>query len=242
MPGCGQKHTKFIHVDRSDNVTTQPPIANDAGPDESMSASLSNAIFNVNTRENNTVCLPVVPIVINNSYNTCALLDSGSTNTFCSRKLIESLGITGSSITYSLNTVNCTAKPVTTDMVNLCIKGSGGEETMNLRNVYVIDNIPANAPSIDLCRYEYVKDLPVCSKGEKVELLIGQDHAEALLPLELKKGRPKELFAVRTKRGWSLNGPVTTHKVSRTVTSNFIQIQDDIHRMWEIENYPIVCD
>ena len=42
----------------------------------------------------------------------------------------------------------------------------------------------------------------------RVDLLIGQDYAEALLPLQVRSGPPKAPFAVKFLFGWGLCGSV----------------------------------
>ena len=64
----------------------------------------------------------------------------------------------------------------------------------------------------------------------KVDLLIGQDNSEALVPLQVLKGNPGDPFAVLTKFGYSLNGVVPGSSpdcVSLAVVSNFVHISID---------------
>ena len=41
-----------------------------------------------------SVCLPVVPVIINDEHETFALIDSGSTNTFVSQRGCKQAGAT----------------------------------------------------------------------------------------------------------------------------------------------------
>ena len=79
VPGCGKKHTKFLH--QIDKTTS----------------------YNVSTSEN--VFMPVVPIVINDVYQTYALLDSASTTSFCVKNIADKLGIKSKKVTYNLCTL-----------------------------------------------------------------------------------------------------------------------------------------
>jgi hypothetical protein len=48
--------------------------------------------------------------------------------------------------------------------------------------------------------------LPLKYISQDVDILIGQDHAEALVPLDVRKGNAGEPFAVKSILGWTLNG------------------------------------
>ena len=64
----------------------------------------------------------------------------------------------------------------------------------------------------------------------KVDLLIGQDNSEALVPLQVLKGNPGDPFGVLTKFGRTLNSVVpgsSTHCVSHCVVSNFVHTSID---------------
>ena len=50
--------------------------------------------------------------------------------------------------------------------------------------------------------------LPKEREEQKVNLLIGLDVPETLQPEEIRKGQQGGPFAVRTKFGWTLNGPL----------------------------------
>ena len=90
MKGCGKKHTIYIHID---------------------SDSKSDGTLNVcNTCvSGRMVCfMPIVEVRINGRENALALLDTGSSGTFCTKALTERLGITITGINemYNLNTLS----------------------------------------------------------------------------------------------------------------------------------------
>lgn len=108
-----------------------------------------------------------------------------------------------------------------------------------MMNVYVVEDIPVNSSYVPLHDYEHLYDLPVDSAAQQVDLLIGQDVAEALIPLETRRGRQGEPFAVRTLLGWSINGPVSCRAVSKKVIANFVtasSLESQVKVLWEIEN------
>lgn len=77
----------------------------------------------------------------------------------------------------------------------------------HLTNVYVIDQIPAFVPYIDVARYPHLRNLSNNFASSTTDILIGQDNHELLIPYETKIGKSGEPFAFRTLLGWSLCGP-----------------------------------
>ena len=93
VEGCGKKHTKFIHIDE---VAVPPQTMCN-----SFVSSVSCNVSNVGV----SVCVQIVSVVVNNKCSALALLDTASTSTFCTRRLVEKLNITWSSVTYVLSTL-----------------------------------------------------------------------------------------------------------------------------------------
>ena len=54
----------------------------------------------------------------------------------------------------------------------------------------------------------HLEGLSLCQRADQIELLIGQDHAELLMPLEVRSGSDGAPYAVRTTLGWTLHGSV----------------------------------
>ena len=216
---CGGRHSNLIHIDR--HVT------------------LSNASSRCAAH------VPVVKVKVEGAHDALAVLDTASDATFCSRNLVEGLGVKGQFGSFSLNTLTGeTSKRL--ERVNLSIESTDGLESLVLSNVIVVDRIPMNFPAISLMKFPHLQNLPLIQpNGGEVKLLIGQDNAEALVPLEVCKGHKGEPFAVRTLFGWSLNGPAQTP--SGSTTSFFVStivtpalnsevLTEQVERWWCIEN------
>jgi len=238
VEGCGLKHTKFIHIDNRSNPKTP----------QTSETSQAQATARVNRadvdRSGGTgVCIPIVPVVVNDQFNTYALLDTGSNTTFCTRAMVKSLAVQGYNMTYKLSTLGTSSEVKNTEVVNLCVKSKNGKEKIELRNVYVVDDIPVENPIVDVAQFPHLVGLPIVVQGQ-VNLLIGQDHAEALIPLEVKKGRVGDPFAVRTLFGWSMNGPLASpdNNVSnKRAISNFVSA-DLSHNLWSVEDEHVSSD
>ena len=76
--------------------------------------------------------------------------------------------------------------------------------------------------------------------------MLGQDNAEALIPLKVRKCDIGELYGIKTLFGWSLNGLAkSVTQVSHQVMSNFIRVSDlDKKRnsLWSMENDGLTSD
>ena len=88
---CNKKHTTLLH-------SPPPPPTSDKKPASSESAECAFVGFSEN--KTNDVMLPIVPVKVRassggNFVKTNALLDPGSTTTFCSIDLLNELNITG---------------------------------------------------------------------------------------------------------------------------------------------------
>eukprot|EP00112_Aurelia_sp_Birch-Aquarium-sp1_P003846 Seg1433.7 transcript_id=Seg1433.7/GoldUCD/mRNA.D3Y31 product="hypothetical protein" protein_id=Seg1433.7/GoldUCD/D3Y31 len=74
----------------------------------------------------------------------------------------------------------------------------------------------AVATQEDVKSWPYMNDMVLPTKLEDctVNLLIGVDIPEALQPEEIRRGENGGPFAVRTKFGWTLNGPLGQAEVA----------------------------
>jgi len=245
VPGCTQKHTKFIHVDQGKETESARKIEareNDANVTNS-SVKYANVKAHVSSDMRINVHVPVVSVRANDQVETVALLDCASTNSFCTKRLASELGLKGKMVNYNLSTLSKSEENRKTQLVDLTLTSLDRSQVLKLSCVYLVDDIPANVPNVNLSEYPHLSDLPLNPVKSNVEILIGQDHSEALVPLESRKGEPGDPFAVRTLFGWSLNGPAAiSGPVSRNVLCHFIsasssaEIENEINKLWSLEN------
>jgi hypothetical protein len=231
IAGCGKKHTKFIHVnDHGENVDANP----------STPVKIANASYT-----DVKVHMPAVAVIVNDKCVSSALLDNASSSTFCTRRLADSLGLSGQKKNLEISTLNF-SRSVESMVVTLDVVSLDRTESLQLHNVFVVDKIPNTVPVVDTRGYKHLQDLNFAGAGKEVEILIGQDNGEALVPLETRKGQIGQPFAVRTLLGWTLNGPGNLNqKVSQSVIAHFISanesIESNIEALWTVENEGL-CD
>ena len=233
--GCGQKHTMYVHIDNETAAT--------------VSTNGNTNVANCGTFVNRSTFMPIVQVTVNGREAIYALLDTASSNTFCTSRLINQLGIKGKSETLNLSTMSNTSVK-TTEMVQFDVASEDGDQ-IKMSGVYVVDQIPVKSAPISVSSYGHLKYLrfPPLEGTEVIDLLIGQDHSEALIPLEIRRGNQGDPFAIRSMLGWCLNGPAHVPRMNGGIVSNFISasvsdssccgVQEDVDRLWRIENESI---
>ena len=224
---CGGRHSSLIHV----------------GKDASSVCSID---VNVASEKNKSqYCLPTVPVIVNDKVKVNVLLDSGSSGSFCTRSLVEKLGITEERCTCILSTITESSKPIETSLVSFHVTSLSGDNELHCKDVCVVRSIPAQVCKVNVQKYEHLAEVPLGNVGPSVDILLGQDHSEALIPLQARRGNYGEPFCVQTLLGWSLNGPVQSYpSKEKKIQSNFVHMdmEGKVKNMWEIENEELQCD
>ena len=189
--------------------------------------------------------LPIVPVKVSSggkSIETYALLDNGSTISFCAESLKEKLQIRQSQ-KRSLNVETITdATTSKVQVISLECKAITGKKRRNITLPYV--NVVSKFPDFsdqllsqrELQRWSHLKDLPYPELSHEVELLIGLDVPDALMPLEVKKGIDGP-YAVRTALGWTVNGPTTDGRPEYGMC-NFVQevkLDQLVEKFWKVD-------
>ena len=182
VPGCGRKHTKCLHVyhDNVDQVTNADNYSNDN--DSNQLGVASNMSVN---RTCSSVYLPIVPVIINDQFKVCALLDTGSTNTFVTQQLATQLKLKGKEVSYSMSTLGHSS-----EVSSINVTSVDANEKLKADDVLVVGSIPVRYPtnSVDINEYPHLADLPMPRVGNDVhvDVLIGMGNAYALMPLEVR--------------------------------------------------------
>ena len=77
-----KRHTTYIHLDEDTKESKD-----DTKEKKSVESSYAGS------RSSSGVAVPTVTVLVNGKQHIQALLDSGSTTTFCFQKLVETLGV-----------------------------------------------------------------------------------------------------------------------------------------------------
>ena len=231
---CHLNHSTYIHVDdvivnKDVDVNTVRPV--DIPTNSSGTTLASNSADD--TPSSDYTFMPTVSFVVNGSYKTHALLDSGSTNSFITSDAVKCFGLSGKTVIYRHSTVDTLCMTTSTKVVNFILYSIDGSKSLTMSNVFVVEEVPYTySPCRDLSIYPHLSDVHISPvyPPAKVDLLIGQDNSEALVPLQVLKGNPGDPVSVLTKFGWTLNSVVpgsSSDCVSLAVVSNLVHTSID---------------
>ncbi len=208
------------------------------------------------------IALPIVPVIVsgknylyqNRDYTctveTFALLDPCSDQTFCSIDLYNDLCVKGDKTCITLETLGNVSQANVNEISLDVLPGIGKykpERAIRLNSVYAVNPFPdidSNYVTDEILRRWphlrklYDDNVPI----GKVSLLIGQDNPSALRPLEVISGHDSEPFAVRTKLGWTLNGPLDYGNTAK-VHCNFtkfdtpaVTLETQVQQFWRLDD------
>ena len=229
---CNLNHSTYIHVDDVNKIIDVNTVNPLQITTNSAYATVANSSASDMSSSDYTF-MPTVSVVINKSYKTHALLDSGSSKSFITSDAVKRLGLSGKTVTYKRSTIDTPCMTTSTKVVNFILYSLDGSKSLTMSNVFVVEEVPYTYSHFrDLSAYPHLSNIPISPVHHpaKVDLLIGQDNSEALVPLQVLKGNPGDPFAVLTKFGYSLNGVVPGSSpdcVSLAVVSNFVHISID---------------
>ena len=234
---CNLNHSTYTHVDdvivnKDVDVDVNTVMPSQMQTTNSAGTAVTNSSAD-DTPSRDYTFMPTVSVVVNESYKTHALLDSDSTNSFITSEAVKSLGLSSKTVIYKHSTVDTLCMTTNTKVVNFILYSLDGSKSLTMSNVFVVEEVPYTySPCRDLSMYPHLSDVPISPvyPPAKVDLLIGQDNSEALVPLQVLKGNPGDPFSVLTKFGWTLNSVVPGSSpdcVSLAVVSNFVHTSID---------------
>lgn len=236
--GCNFKHSKLLHVDKNPVTNTLVQIENTSDSDSSeteckqvIHSAVGNSGFGVS-------CVPMVEVLVNNSFKAWALLDTGSTNTFITENLASRLNLKGTPVKYHMNTISDSIENSSV-LVNIKVS-SMDNKSYGLNNVMVVKHIPAKFPSsdINLKDYPFLDGLPFpkFSSNNHAEILIGVDNAHLMKPIKvISDNAQNSPYAILTVFGWTICGPIQGSSFNSHVASFCVGIESKVKSLWDIE-------
>ena len=227
---CNLNHSTYTHVD--DVIVNKNVDVNTVMPSQMQttnSAGTAGANSADDMPSSGYTFMSTVSVVVNESYKTHALLDSDSTNSFITSDAVTSLGLSSKTVIYRHSTVDAPCITTSTKVVSFILYSLDGSKSLTMSNVFVVEEVPYTySPCRDLSAYPHLSDIPISPvhPPAKVDILIGQDNSEALVPLQVLKGNPGDPFCVLTKFGWTLNS-VFPGSSTHCAVSNFVHTSID---------------
>ncbi len=261
-PKCGKPHHTLLHLPRPSperSVVHQAKgVETSVIPTVSMTPSdgqnvPSSACATATMVESSGILLQIIPhkVIGNNrrSITTYGLVDSGSDVTMIDPSLIEQLEFQGEVSQLSLSTVNEREKREKGVKVNFKIAPVADQDSREIAvcGAWVVKDltIPLKHVSVrkKLGQWPHLCQAPFPEVvRNKLSVLIGTNVQEVFIPLEVKKGDPNELFAIRSCLGWSILGGSASCSDKHQFNLNHVSCEEislsrQVEDFWRVESY-----
>ena len=158
----------------------------------------------------------VIPVKIlskssNQTIITYAVLDNGSSATFCTESLMKKLDVDSTNVKISLSTLE--KKNSAVDLIwDLVVSDLDENHFVHLPKLYTTPEIPGSKNDIptqeDVDQWPHLDGVFIPQVDAEIRLLIAGDVPKALDPIEVKQRQNGGPFATRTCMGWTVNGPL----------------------------------
>jgi len=144
---------------------------------------------------------------------THASLDSGSSHSFCSDDLMNRLNIKGEKRRLFLSTMEKKNSPFECRALSgLQVSDLDGNEFLSLPEVYSRQAFPVGKEDIpkpdDLRKWAHLNNVHIPEVDAEVGLLLGNNVPLALEPLQVIRSKENGPFALKTRLGWMIHGPL----------------------------------
>ncbi|XP_023666073.2 uncharacterized protein [Paramormyrops kingsleyae] len=249
---CRGKHLESLHVVNDRTAAERK----DANPTSSKGPDQPTDILYLDRRAGcNQVLLKISKVLLrsgDHSLETYAILDDGSERTIllpeATRHLKldgqpESLTVRtirhdertlqGSSVTFTISPVNHPAKTFTVDKAFTAAQLGLADHT------YPVDGLKR--------KFKHLKSLPLEPfYNAKPLLLIGSDHPHLITPIKpVRLGPPGGPAAVKTRLGWTLQGPVSRIQCNNSQQCLFLstcspmsELYSQVEKLWQLDTLP----
>ena len=153
----------------------------------------------------------------------------------------------------SLTTLDKKHNRTPTRVISLEVTDPDGEGKLHLGQVYTQDSLPIDprnrVTTNEAARWSHLKGLPLHhAPADEVMLLIGQDYPDALVPLATVSGGKGEPYAIKTRLGWTVNGPVNASETRGeqqaffTQGERYEQLDRQLEKFWRLESSGLYND
>lgn len=170
------------------------------------------------------------------------MVDVGADKSLCDERLLNALNVVSRPVTFQISTVSSTGITNHGQKVDLYVQHVNGKDPVTLRNVWSVKRLPIStqsaAENADIKNLPYLTgiDIPKIDTNN-VMLLIGTDSPGAYIPLEVCSGDCDQPYAIRTRLGWAIRGPLYSTCIKEEIHVHFqnisdVLLQQQLERMW----------
>lgn len=247
---CGRSHPTILHRETPQINKREDPHAHVRGKnsEDTQVSGLLPGPTHVNVRSvqaqdkktdsfhNSNIAVALVPVRLRHAegereITTYAAQDPYSTDTFIREDLVKALGLSGPQVQISLTTMEKHDSKWATNVIHgLEVCDMDSSEVIHLPPSYTHKDLPINREDIPkqehIQSWQHLKSVPIHYSDADVGILIGMNSPAALRPLEVVAGKDEEPYAVRTKLGWSVHGPIGGKNRGSKVNRIKVQTQE----------------
>lgn len=202
--GCKSKHNRLLHLKIPEKkiIVASKPTKDDLKK------------VNCHVRDSHQVYYPIIPVTLmngENSFETFAFFDSGSSVSLIDKNVVNKLKVTGRDKPLTLAWTNGEIKENNrSKSVQLNVKGPNGK-LFQLNDLRTIKGLSLPHQSVDIARlkarFSYLENSKLESYEKAVPtILLGLPHAFLFKGNQELSGRFNEPIARKTKLGWVLFG------------------------------------
>ena len=134
-------------------------------------------------------------------------------------------------MTFKISTVSSTCSTSHGKEVDLQVQHVYGKDKVMVQNVWSVKRLPISTKSA--VATAHVKKLPYLTDIDipgidtiEVTLLIGTDTPDAHISLEVRSGDSHQPYAIRTRLGWAIRGPIQILSAPDEINIHFQQSND----------------
>ena len=212
--GCGKPHHRLLHrtyknVEQKKNVENVDEVSN-------LSSMRSSGV------------LPVIPVLIGSgskTVKTFALCDSGASLSFVDESLMKALNLTGQPVDLNVAGIHGTSD-ISSKRLRVRIGDQDGKVKEDIM-AYSHPDVNAGNRTYNLkkLKEEYphlsvLKDSTINLKDVKV--ILGQDYYHLHRAIGYRKCGKSKPWAVLTKLGWMLSGPLPQQETAKFATESLV--------------------
>ena len=222
--------------------------------DDEQTSSVANVASSMVVSSINGI-LPVVKIKLTNGQNsveTYALCDSGSSVSFMDEQIQKQLNVLGFKTQLSVVGFNgskkCNSEIVEVDVSNTLTTENFSNVKFYVHDAVYVGSEPINVNEIKR-RFPHVNVLPDGNYSLKdVKVILGQECYDLHRPIEYRKPEKSNApWAIRTKLGWTLSGPLPQKEAKQLAVTAALatvedQLSEQVKKWWDIESYASNCN
>lgn len=169
-----------------------------------------------------------------------ALLDHCSNRTFCTPELLKRLQVKPTPAPMQLDLAGAPGRQVQAEVAALSISNPNDRTVVRLPRVYAMEGLPTGlqyATSREAEHYPHLRTLPLPPSSDRpVNMILGIDSHQALRPIALALGAPNEPYAMQTRLGWAMVGPVPAEAACFLALAPQDPLLERVEKFWALES------